>query len=51
MIWANQYENLNFNETTKQTHINWLQEVDGKILELNGADALHQNVQAIINEI
>ena len=51
LIWANQYENLNFNGTTKQTHINWLQEVDGKILELNGADALHQNVQAIINEI
>ncbi|WP_303318797.1 AAA family ATPase [Flavivirga abyssicola] len=49
--WANQYENPNFQGRTLKIHNNWIELLDCKVLRLNGANDLNDNIEIIINEI
>lgn len=49
--WANQYENLNFDGTTIKIHTNWIEQIECKVLTLNGECEPNQNVEKILTEI
>ncbi|PRX54188.1 AAA family ATPase [Flagellimonas meridianipacifica] len=49
--WANQYENPDFDGRSLKVHNNWMEILDCKVLQLNGATELNNKVEIILNEI
>lgn len=49
--WANQYENANFDGRTLKVHNKWIELLECKVLQINGADNLNENVEIILSEI
>jgi len=49
--WANQYENPSFKGRTLKVHHNWIELLNCKVLRLNGATDLTDNMEIISREI
>lgn len=49
--FANNYDNPNFDGTTIGLHKSWIEEIQCKVLTLNGESELNENVEKILKEI
>ncbi len=49
--WAGQYENPNFNGRSSKVHNDWIQQLECKVLRIDGGMELEDNAKQVLNEI